>query len=127
MAARRWRTGPLLCWALTTLCIASAPAAHAHPGATAELRDLSTRVDADPKNIKLRIRYAEAALRAGHLHEARAQAQTIALIDPEEREVHRIRGEVWLGRDRPKAAERELTTYLADGVANAGSGRAYTS
>jgi len=122
---RRTRPGR---WCLAgALCLLSPATAAAHPGATAELQQLDARVHDDPKNVTLRVRYADAATRAGHLHEARAQANAIDRLDPEEREVHRIRAEIWLARDRPRAAERELTEYLSDGVTNAGSGRAYAA
>lgn len=112
---------------LAALGLLVARNAAAHPGATAELQQLARRVDADPKNVTLRVRYADAATRAGHLHEARAQAQAIARLDPDEREVHRIRGEIWLARERPKAAEREFSEYLSDGIKNAGSGKVYAA
>lgn len=130
ISVRPQRIGPrvrLIAWLAAAACLAGSPTATAHPGATAELKQLETRVHDDPGNVKLRIRYADAATRAGHLHEALAQARAVTRIDPEEREVHRIRGEVWLARERPKAAEREFTEYLADGVSNAGSGKAYAA
>ncbi len=108
-------------------CLLSPGSALAHPGATAELRQFEARVHDDPDNTTLRIRYAEAAIRAGHLHEALHQTRAVGRLDPDEREVHRLRGEIWLGRSRPKAAEREFTAYLADGVKNAGSGRAFAA
>lgn len=112
---------------LAVLCIFVARSSAAHPGATAELQQLGSRVDADPQDVTLRVRYADAAIRAGHLHEARAQAQAITRLDSEEREVHRIRGEIWLARQRPKAAQREFSEYLADGIKNAGSGKVYAA
>ena len=121
------RARPCLWGIATVLCLLGSHTAAAHPGATAELQQLGTRVHDDPENVTLRVRYADAATRAGHLHEARAQAQAITRLDPDEREVHRIRGEVWLARKRPKAAEREFTEYLSDGIKNAGSGKAYAA
>lgn len=118
---------PRLCGVAAVLCLLSSRTVAAHPGTTAELEQLDARVHADPKNVTLRVRYSDAATRAGHLHEARAQAKAIHRLDPHEREVHRIRAEISLARDRPNAAEREFTEYLSDGVKNAGSGRAYAA
>lgn len=125
--SRRVRELPRLCGIVGALYLLGSPTAAAHPGATAELQQLGIRVHDDPKNVTLRVRYADAATRAGHLHEARAQAQAITRLDPEEREAHRIRGEVWLARKRSKAAEREFTEYLSDGIKNAGSGKVYAA
>ncbi len=112
---------------MAAVFLAHAATASAHPGETAELRQLGGRIRGDPQNVALRIRYAETATRAGHLHDALAQASEIARLEPGEREVHRIRGEIWLARGRWKNAEREFTAYLSDGVENAGSGRAYAA
>ena len=71
VAVRGGRHGTLMATAIiAALGVAWSPAADAHPGATEELQQLDARVREDPENAALRVRYADAATRAGDLHRA---------------------------------------------------------
>lgn len=93
--------------------------AAAHPGATAEIRDVSVRIDDAPKDVDLRLRRADLYRRAEHYRDALADLRVVARLDPDRRELRLSRALVHAAMGKRKAARRDLDAYLAEGEGTA--------
>lgn len=89
--------------------------ATAHPGEDERLAALHARIHAAPHDPSLRLRRAELLVRSGHHRRALAELARVERLDPDEREVLRLRALVHEAQGHPRRAERELDRYLDDG------------